>query len=163
MEFLGVGPLELLAIAIVALIFLGPRDMVKAGRSLGKLMRSIVTSPTWSAIQDTSRSLKTLPNQLMREAGADEIKEDLKGVQADLQKQTAMLKSVKDQTNREVQQELKASEDALSAWTTPPAPAAEPSIAPPRGPVAPPAEVAPPSNPPASAEDTPPTPPADQL
>jgi Sec-independent protein translocase protein TatA len=36
MDFLGVGPLELLFILLIALIVLGPNDMVKTGRTLGK-------------------------------------------------------------------------------------------------------------------------------
>lgn len=72
MEVLGVGPLELLFILLIALILLGPNDMVKAGRQLGRLLRSIITSPTWQAVQQTSRDLRYLPNKLMREAGLDE-------------------------------------------------------------------------------------------
>ena len=34
MEILGIGPLELFFILIIALIVLGPNDMVKAGRIL---------------------------------------------------------------------------------------------------------------------------------
>ncbi len=130
MEFLGIGPLELFAIIIVALIFLGPRDMVKAGRTLGKFLRSVVTSPTWAAIRQTGRTIKTLPTTLMREAGADEIAADLKQVSSDLNKQTAMLQSLKNQTGREIKQGLNSAGEELSAWTTP-APPAGPSIAPP--------------------------------
>ncbi len=74
MEILGIGPLELFFILIIALIVLGPNDMVKAGRTLGRLMRGIVTSPTWQMIQRTSREFRYLPNKLMREAGIEELK-----------------------------------------------------------------------------------------
>ena len=77
MDILGVGPLELLLILVIALIVLGPKDMVKAGRTLGKFMRKIVTSPTWHAMQDTSRQIRSLPNKLIRDAGLDEIQEQL--------------------------------------------------------------------------------------
>src|SRR5512140_1488821 len=75
MEFLGIGPSELLFIVIIALIILGPRDMQKAGRSLGKWMRRIVTSDGWRLFQQTSREIQTLPNRLMRETALDELKE----------------------------------------------------------------------------------------
>ena len=74
MEFLGIGPSELLFIVIIALIILGPRDMQKAGRNLGKWMRRIVTSDGWRLFQQTSREIQTLPNRLMREAALDELK-----------------------------------------------------------------------------------------
>jgi hypothetical protein len=73
MELFGVGPLELLFILIIALIVLGPRDMVKAGRTLGQLMRRTILSPTWMKIQ---REIRSLPYQMMREAGLEE--EDLR-------------------------------------------------------------------------------------
>lgn len=72
MEILGVGPSELIFILIIALIVLGPKDMQKAGRTIGKWMRSIVTSDGWKIFQQTSHELKTLPNRLMRDAN-DEI------------------------------------------------------------------------------------------
>jgi sec-independent protein translocase protein TatB len=75
MEFLGVGPSELLFIIIIALIVLGPKDMQKAGRSLGKWLRKIVTSDGWKLFQQTSREIQTLPNRLMREAAFDELKD----------------------------------------------------------------------------------------
>ncbi len=80
MEFLGIGPSELLFIVIIALIVLGPRDMQKAGRMIGKWMRRVVTSDGWRLFQQTSREIQTLPNRLMREAALDELRE----VQKDL-------------------------------------------------------------------------------
>ncbi len=75
MEFLGIGPSELLFIVIIALIVLGPKDMQKAGRTIGKWMRKIVTSDGWKLFQQTSREIQTLPNRLMRDAALDELKE----------------------------------------------------------------------------------------
>jgi hypothetical protein len=72
MEILGVGPAELAFIVIIALILLGPKDMVAAGRSIGKTLRNIVTSPTWQAIRSTKDELQQLRTRLMREAGLEE-------------------------------------------------------------------------------------------
>jgi sec-independent protein translocase protein TatB len=71
MEILGIGTSELLFIVIIALIILGPKDMQKAGRTIGKWLRGIVTSDGWKVFQQTSRELKTLPNRLMREANEE--------------------------------------------------------------------------------------------
>jgi Sec-independent protein translocase protein TatA len=76
MEFLGIGPLELFFIVLIALIVLGPKDMVKAGRTLGRFLRTLVTSSTWRTIQQTSRDLRYLPNRLMREAGLEDLKDN---------------------------------------------------------------------------------------
>ena len=72
MEFLGIGINELVFILIIALIVLGPKDMQKAGKTIGKWMRDLITSDGWKVFQQTSRELRTLPNRLMREAN-DEV------------------------------------------------------------------------------------------
>lgn len=71
MEILGVGMPELVFVVIIALIVLGPKDMQKAGKTIGKWMRNIVTSDGWKLFQQTSRELRTLPNKLMREANEE--------------------------------------------------------------------------------------------
>lgn len=88
MEFLGIGPLELVFILLIALIVLGPKDMAKAGKTLGKSMRKIVTSPQWRVITQTSQEIRNLPTRLIREAGLEEIEQDvnnLKRTTADIQ------------------------------------------------------------------------------
>ena len=75
MEILGIGPSELVFIVIIAIIVLGPRDMQKAGRTIGKWLRKVVTSDGWKLFQQTSREIQTLPNRLMREAALDELRE----------------------------------------------------------------------------------------
>jgi len=72
MEILGIGPLELILILIIALIVMGPKDMAKAGLTVGKFLRKVVSSPTWGTIRRTSKEIKYLPNRLMREAGLEE-------------------------------------------------------------------------------------------
>ena len=123
MEILGIGPLEMLLILVIALIVMGPNDMVKTGRTIGKFLRQIVKSPTWQAVQQTSRDLRYLPNKLMREAGMeeeiDQLKEIGKNVNAMAQVQTSLNEEI-GKVSREIQQTGKD----LSAWTTSPAPAA---------------------------------------
>ena len=71
MEILGVGASEFVFILIIALIILGRKDMQKAGKTIGKWLRNIVTSDGWKMFQQTSRELRTLPNRLMREANEE--------------------------------------------------------------------------------------------
>jgi sec-independent protein translocase protein TatB len=75
MEILGIGPSELIFIVIIAIIVLGPRDMQKAGRTIGKWLRKVVTSDGWKLFQQTSREIQTLPNRLMRDAALEELRE----------------------------------------------------------------------------------------
>ncbi len=76
MDFLGIGPLELFFILLIALIIFGPNDIVKAGKSLGSFMRKVVTSDSWRAFQQARKGMSDLPTTLMREAGIEE--EDLR-------------------------------------------------------------------------------------
>jgi len=72
MEVLGIGMSELVFIVIIALIVLGPRDMQKAGRTIGKFLRTIVQSDGWKVFRQTSNEIRTLPHRLMRDAN-DEV------------------------------------------------------------------------------------------
>lgn len=78
MEILGVGPSELIFIIIIAIIVLGPKDMQKAGRTLGRWLNQMRGSDGWKVFQATSRELRNLPTKLMREANLDEIDKDLR-------------------------------------------------------------------------------------
>ncbi|MCU0487371.1 MAG: twin-arginine translocase TatA/TatE family subunit [Anaerolineales bacterium] len=80
MEFLGIGPLEILIIVLAALVLLGPKDMAKAGRMIGRSLRKVVLSPQWRMITETSKEIRKLPNRLIREAGLDEFERDLDGL-----------------------------------------------------------------------------------
>ena len=71
MEILGIGPSELIFVIIIALIVLGPKDMQKAGKSIGQFLNRLVKSDGWKAFQQTSREIRNLPTNLMREANLD--------------------------------------------------------------------------------------------
>jgi sec-independent protein translocase protein TatB len=71
MEILGIGPSELFFIIIIALIVLGPRDMQKAGKTVGRWLNNLVKSDGWKAFQQTSKEIRTLPTKLMREANLE--------------------------------------------------------------------------------------------
>jgi sec-independent protein translocase protein TatB len=71
MEILGIGPSELLFIIIIALIVLGPKDMQKAGKTIGRWLNSLVRSDGWKAFQQTSKEIRSLPTKLMRDANME--------------------------------------------------------------------------------------------
>ena len=71
MEFLGIGAPELIFILLIAIIVLGPKDMQKAGKTIGRWLNQLVRSEGWQALQQTSREIRKLPTTLMREANVD--------------------------------------------------------------------------------------------
>jgi len=78
MQLLGIGPLELLLIAVIAVIVLGPKGMVSGAREAGKAIRKIIRSPIWHEIVDTSREIREFPKIFAREAGIEKDLEDLR-------------------------------------------------------------------------------------
>ena len=81
MEILGIGWQELFFIVVIALIVLGPKDMEKAGRSLGRWLNQLVQSDGWKVFQKTSSELRNLPRNLMREANMEmrEVEKEIRG------------------------------------------------------------------------------------
>ncbi len=118
MDFLGIGVPEVLFILIIALIIFGPNDMVKAGRSLGRFLRRLVTSPGYQTFRQTSREISNLPTKLMREAGLEEIKQEFRQVGPTPNPL---------EIDKELRAELHDIDQALSAWTSPATPSEPPS------------------------------------
>lgn len=73
MEFLGIGPLELLFVIVIIIVVVGPRDIQKTMRSLGRGLNALYKSDLWKAFNEVSKQLRGLPNRLAREAELDEI------------------------------------------------------------------------------------------
>jgi uncharacterized protein YjiS (DUF1127 family) len=81
--------------------------MVKAGRTIGKFLRQLVTSSTWRAVTRTSDELRTLPNKLIRDAG---LEEDLKEIQ----------EATKSAAPPSLNSDLSKWQEDIDSWTTPP-------------------------------------------
>ena len=73
MEILGIGPLELLFILLIALIAVGPKDLGKAARSMGRLLNQLYKSEAWQNLGEASRNIRSLPNRLAREAALEDL------------------------------------------------------------------------------------------
>jgi len=85
MDILGIGPTELVFIILIALILLGPKDMQKTGRTIGRWLRNMTTSDGWRAFRDTSREIRNLPNRLMREANLEDLEKDVGKIGKEIQ------------------------------------------------------------------------------
>jgi len=130
MNFLGVGPLELILVIVLALVVVGPRDLAKHGRDAGRFLNRLYRSPTWRTMNEASRELRNLPNRLAREAELDTLKRDL------------------EQTGQTIQADVQSAGDAMQAWS----PSARPAPPLPQRPAPSPAEPpAPPPTPPAES------------
>jgi Sec-independent protein translocase protein TatA len=77
MNILGVGPLEILFIFLIAIIVLGPKDIVKASQTMGRWLRTIIRSDTWRIIRQTAREIRTIPTKMMNESGISDISKSI--------------------------------------------------------------------------------------
>jgi Sec-independent protein translocase protein TatA len=89
MDFLGIGIPEVILILVIMLVVLGPKDMVKTGRQVGRLIRKVITSPAWTSMMTASREIREFPTRLVRDAG---IEEDIE----EIRKQTQVSVSIED-------------------------------------------------------------------
>ena len=82
MDIFGIGASELVFIILIAIIVLGPKDMQKAGRTIGRFLNQLIRSDSWKVFQRTSNELRNLPRNLMREANTEmmEAEKDLRRV-----------------------------------------------------------------------------------
>jgi sec-independent protein translocase protein TatB len=113
MDIFGIGPTELVFIILIALIILGPKDMEKTGRAIGRFLRNMTTSDGWQVFRETSREIRNLPNRLMREANIE-----------DLEKEVGKIGKEVDEVGKEIEE---ASEiKGFGAWANPAAAKSKP-------------------------------------
>ena len=103
MDILGIGGWEFVLVILLVLILFSPKDLQKAGKTIGQNLNKLVHSDTWRTVVQTSKELRQLPNKLMREANLDEM--------------TQTVKQLKDDVNPRI-----ASKDLFPEWTSPMAP-----------------------------------------
>ena len=77
MKFFNLGLAEIILIVVLALIILGPGNMVKTAREVGAFIRRITKSPYWQEVWATRRELNEIPKILAKEANLDETIRDL--------------------------------------------------------------------------------------
>ena len=101
MEIFGVGPLEFLLILVIALVILGPEDMVGTARKIGQWIYRVVRSPTWRAIIESTQELRNLPQQIVRDAGLQEAVNEVKQTASEVRSQMT-------ETTRQISGEMAA-------------------------------------------------------
>jgi len=126
MEFLGIGPLELVFILLIILLVVGPKDIQSVARSLGRFLNQLYKSENYRVIQQASQGLRDLPQRLAHEA-EQEMGEELRSIGAvrDELKRTAEATTTTAPPNQ-----------AFEAWrppdsSAPPPPPTEPPTPPP--------------------------------
>ena len=76
MEIFGIGPLELLLIFMIMLIFLGPKEMVNGSRKLAAWIRKLRESEVFK----TTKEIAQMPKEIMKETGLQDEVNKLKTI-----------------------------------------------------------------------------------
>jgi len=102
MDLLGVGPLELIFVLLIIFLVLGPNDMAKTGKKIGRFLSTMRKSEFWSGITKVTREMRDLPTTLMREAELEDVVQELeqdakvlKGISEEFQ--NGQLKEIKEE------------------------------------------------------------------
>lgn len=88
MDFLGVGPLELVLLLVIVFLVLGPDDLAATGKKIGRFLSTVRKSEFWRGVNDVSKELRSLPTTLMREAEFEEAKKEIENEFKHLKHQT---------------------------------------------------------------------------
>jgi Sec-independent protein translocase protein TatA len=125
MEFLGIGPAELILIFLVIILVIGPKDIGKTARTIGRFLNRLYKSEEWRTILQASKTIRTLPNRLAREAELEELKEvksaleeakkDLDEAEKELDSDAKMIS----EAQSDLAKETKAIDKDMKAWTKP--------------------------------------------
>lgn len=121
MDFLGIGPAELILILLVIILVIGPKDIGKTARSIGRFLNRLYKSDEWHTITQASRTIRTLPNRLAREAELEELEEmkaTLEDTQKDLEEAKKELEvdaKIIEEAQKEVIQEAKGIDEDMKA------------------------------------------------
>ena len=76
MEIFGIGPLELLLIVLIALIVLGPKEMMNTAQKSATWLRKLRNSEIWSS----TKEVMEIPNRVMQESGLDKEIQELQSL-----------------------------------------------------------------------------------
>ena len=111
----SIGPTELVLVFLIALVVLGPKRLPGVGRQVGRALREF----------------RSATSQIRTELGVDEIVDEVNAVRADIgvDELARGLKKDADEISTSLKvdaSDLRASEPAAPASSTPPAPPADP-------------------------------------
>lgn len=111
LSFLGIGPLELLALLVLVLILFNPRDIANGAKNVGRFINRVTRSNNFKLIQQTSREIQeeNLPARLAQEAELDDLKKTGETLKQDI---NTVGQQIRGATTEAAQQTAEAVKDA---------------------------------------------------
>jgi Sec-independent protein translocase protein TatA len=84
MNIFGIGFPELLLIFIIALIVLGPRNMVSTSQQLSRAIRKFISSNTWRSIINSTQEIRDIQDKIINDTGLPETLKTLQDSTRDM-------------------------------------------------------------------------------
>jgi Sec-independent protein translocase protein TatA len=81
----GIGLPELVILALLGFIVIGPERSKEVALSAGRFLRKVMTSSWWKDFSSITKSLRDLPNTLVRMAEIEEAQADLQRAMQDIE------------------------------------------------------------------------------
>jgi Sec-independent protein translocase protein TatA len=81
----GIGLPELVVLALLGFVVIGPERSREVALSAGRFLRKVMTSSWWKDFSSITRSLRDLPNTLVRMAEIEEAQADLERTMRDIE------------------------------------------------------------------------------
>jgi sec-independent protein translocase protein TatB len=72
MNIFGIGFQEILLIFVIALIVLGPKNLVKTSRDISTAIRKFAASDTWRSIVSSTHEIRNIQEKIIDETGLQE-------------------------------------------------------------------------------------------
>ena len=121
MKIFNIGPMELVFILLILLIVLGPRDIQKYAKKLGKFLRDLTRSSLWKDVVKTTHDIQELPQKLMRESELDvAIKEVKTSLDKDVSSTRRMLLDTEKEISNSIGQPISLKPEEKAENTDPP-------------------------------------------
>jgi Sec-independent protein translocase protein TatA len=93
MNLFGIGPLELILILLIALIVLGPQDMIKTGKRLGTGLRKLFNSDLWQQFKGGLSEVRSMSQKVFRDP---QIENDIQKVTSEIYQIKGSIDEIKD-------------------------------------------------------------------
>lgn len=84
----GVGLPELIILALVIFVVVGPERARDVALTLGRWLRRLITSEWWKEFNQIARAIQDLPNTLVRMAEIEEAQAELKRAMSEIDQLT---------------------------------------------------------------------------
>ncbi|NDJ51677.1 MAG: hypothetical protein GYB68_01175 [Chloroflexi bacterium] len=107
----GVGLPELIILALVSFVLIGPERSRDVALKVGRFMRTVIRSDLWGDFTQVAQSVRDLPTTLVRMAELEETQAELQQTLSELDEETRTFRGEVRQTNADLKNRTRRVEE----------------------------------------------------